>query len=339
MFVVRIDVVADLREGLIDVLHVVVGFHRQDGVGIDLPFIHSTDDIPPVQSTLAQEHGIRGIVDPAGLPVVGIELRQRQPRRHPRVQPVRNRLEIQVLLVVHLDAKIKIHRLRAVVAVANESVLGDVTAEERDVHIVELLADGESVFLIAVGPAADETLHPVDVTATPRTEVHHAAQCVVVVERGRRASRDFDAPHKPGIVDIQTGQSIGLRLNESVFVHFDLTHRKRGFDARATDRNTEIPRSVGLSQDHAGERLHRLTKRPGRLRFGFRLLRRRQRDPFRTPLHPVAHDADIGQFKLRNRFGGFSFRRLLHHRRLYRRGGRATCRRLSEFLQFMKNFL
>ena len=53
-----------------------------------------------------------------GLPIVRIELRLGQSGRHPGIQPVGDGLEVEILLIVDLEAEIEVQRLRVIVAVA-----------------------------------------------------------------------------------------------------------------------------------------------------------------------------------------------------------------------------
>ena len=52
VLIIGIDVVADLGKGLIDVLDIVVGFHREHRIGIDLPLVDAADNGAPIQPAL-----------------------------------------------------------------------------------------------------------------------------------------------------------------------------------------------------------------------------------------------------------------------------------------------
>ncbi|MEI2653371.1 MAG: hypothetical protein V9G12_14710 [Microthrixaceae bacterium] len=64
---IRIERIVDLREGLVDVPHVVIGFQREHGAGIDLAFVQPADDGPPIVPPLSQAGGIVAGPGAAGL--------------------------------------------------------------------------------------------------------------------------------------------------------------------------------------------------------------------------------------------------------------------------------
>ena len=99
--------------------------------------------------------------------------------------------------------------------------------------------------------------------------MHHTAYRIVVVQGRRCPANDLGASHKPGVMHIEPGQSVGLRLDESVLVDLNVAHGEGRLGALAANHHAEVARSVGLAQDHAGERLHRLLHRSGRLRIRF----------------------------------------------------------------------
>ena len=61
--------------------------------------------------------GRAGRLRPAGLPLVGIKLRLGQTGRHFRIQPIRDGLEVEILLIIDFETQIEIESLRVVVAV------------------------------------------------------------------------------------------------------------------------------------------------------------------------------------------------------------------------------
>jgi hypothetical protein len=198
---------------LINVLHIIIGFDREDGMGMKLTLINATNNRTPIDALLMKECRIGAArivgarctegLSAAGLALIGIELRLRQSGRHPRIKPVRDCLEIETLLVVDREPQIEVEGLRVVITVFDKSILRRIAGKQGYIKVLELLTYGEGLLKEAVRPPGQEGLKAIDIAAPPRSEMDHAAERVIVVQGGRGSADDLSAPHEPGIVDIK----------------------------------------------------------------------------------------------------------------------------------------
>ncbi len=67
--------------------------------------------------------------------------------------------------------------------VPDEPVFELLAAEHGNIKIVIFLSDRKGILLISEGSAAQERFNAINVASSPGSEVHHAPECVVVVER------------------------------------------------------------------------------------------------------------------------------------------------------------
>ncbi len=110
-FVIEVRVFRDLGKRLLDIFHIVVGFHLQHGIRIDLSIIELSDNraaIDPavieeqrIGATSAKSAGNTSRLCASCLSLICEELTLRQPSRHFRIEPVIDSFEVEVLLVVY----------------------------------------------------------------------------------------------------------------------------------------------------------------------------------------------------------------------------------------------